>query len=509
MHRVIMIKFVRPKLHIVLAPGPVCATMSDDSEESRKSFLAASFTGGLLGGTRLITGFIRGKMTAELLGTAGVGVVAQGNQLGLLSAALGSLAMAVGIINLLAAPAYRSDSARADRMRRTAFTAQLSASLVLVVVGVLASGSIARAVFGLPDDSMVIGVLLGLPFTVMASGYLEGLFFGMNRYDLYVKASIWGTILGIFAFLILITSLGLDGAVWSISASGFLLFASFVYFALPIVPPGGLFRFGLEPAELKALLRVSFVMLLTGVSTYATSLVLRKIVIDRLGLDAAGILQVPLALTAYYTPFLTNALWGRLYYQVAENGDCERARRELRVALRFNVTLNAFIVSSVLVWPELLVRLTYSGEFSSAVALLPLEFLGDMFYFVMFTFGVYFLASGKLWWYLLGWIAYYGATLLLAARLCPALGVKAVPVAYLVVSAAGALGGACWLALTSERKPWAELAIFGGLLVLVAIQAFLAEIGSAQPWRLGVPLLCGFAFMKIGLPLKWTPQAAA
>ncbi len=62
----------------------------------------AFFAGGLLSLTRLATGFIRVKLTALLLGTAGVGLLSQATQVQLLGITIGSLSIAAG-------PSYAAD----------------------------------------------------------------------------------------------------------------------------------------------------------------------------------------------------------------------------------------------------------------------------------------------------------------------------------------------------------------------------------------------------------------
>src|SRR5579871_3532139 len=63
----------------------------------------AFFSGGALSMTRLLTGFVRIKYVALVLGTAGVGFLSQATQLQLLGIAVASLSLAVGIINRMGA----------------------------------------------------------------------------------------------------------------------------------------------------------------------------------------------------------------------------------------------------------------------------------------------------------------------------------------------------------------------------------------------------------------------
>src|ERR1700712_3415477 len=200
--------------------------MARSTESIIRQHWSAFFTGGTLSLTRLLTGFVRIKYVALVLGTAGVGFLSQASQLQLLGISVACVSLAVGIINRIGAIGP-DNRAREGRMLSTAFTAQAIVATTLLIVAVSAPRWLTNAVFGSEtplaafgiSTAEILAVVFSVPASVVASGYLEAVFFGGGRYDLYVKASIWATVLGFASTLAMIWFWRLPGAFWSIFAS--------------------------------------------------------------------------------------------------------------------------------------------------------------------------------------------------------------------------------------------------------------------------------------------------
>ena len=439
----------------------------------------AFFSGALLSLTRLVTGFVRIKYVARVLGTAGVGFLSQATQLQLLGISIASLSMAVGLINRMGA--IGADLARERRLLSTAFTSQLTIGVVLVVCAIGFSRPLSIALFGAnalansPISSFdLLAVVFSVPLAVVASGYLEAVFFGAGRYDLYVRASIWATLLGFVSTVVMITVWRLPGAFWSIFVSSALLLAAFLTFVRRIRPLRHLFRLGFDPTEANALVRFSIAMLVSGVFVPTARLWVQRTVIGSLGIEANGLLQVPFAITAYYTPFLTSALWGRLHPAVARVGATPEGRHELTVALRLTVGMATAAIVSILFLKDILVPLAYSRAFLPATRLLPAQLLGDYCYFVALPFTVYALGLSRLRIYLAAWLSYSGVAVIASLVLLPTIGLIGVPVGYGISGALGAVVGLAWFISRREEGLLLTLAIVAGGFVLVVTQSALA-----------------------------------
>jgi O-antigen/teichoic acid export membrane protein len=186
-------------------------------------------------------------------------------------------------------------------------------------------------------------------------------------------------------------------------------------------------------------------------------------------------LHVPLALTSYYTPLVTNALWARLHPAVTRTGDTGDGQQELAIALRLTTLLAGTIIVSVLAVKTTLVRLAYSAAFVPAVSLLPAQLVGDLFYFIALACSVYLLAVSRLRHYLIGWTAYYVVVTLVSTALVGRLGVHAVPVGYAFTTVILGSAALAWFAWRSRGTSRAKtLSAIGGCCAAVVGQSLLA-----------------------------------
>ena len=467
----------------------------------------AFLSGGVLSLTRLATGFVRIKYVALVLGTAGVGFLSQATQLQLLGISLGSLSIAVGIINRMGAigPDNRE---RERRLLSTAFTAQFTMSALILGAALLWPGPLTNAVFGATALAAspiairdILAVVFSIPLAVLASGYLEAVFFGAGRYDLYVRSSLIATLAGFVATVAIISIWRLPGAFWSVFVASALLAAPFVVYVRRLRPYSHLFRFGFDGAEANALIRFSIVVLVSGTFVPLGRLWVQRAVIGFFGVDANGILQVPFAVTAYYSPFLTSALWGRMHPTVTRVGATAEGRRELTAAVRLTVTLAAAAIVTILFLKDLLVPLAYSRAFSSAAALLPAQLLGDYFYFLALPFSVYALGLSRLRIYLATSLVYSLAAAAMSLVLLRHIGLVGVPIGYGISAGIGAVVALGWFVSHRDADTVGTLGFIAAGFIAVALQ-------SALAWHGHFPIVQGLICVATDVAvLAWLWQA--
>lgn len=473
-----------------------------------RGFLAASVTVGAVSLTRLITGFVTAKYAAVALGTAGVGLYAQGTQLYLLGITVGSMAMANGVIRAIS-DAHRSVDSEAERYRvmATAFTIQLATSCGVLAIVLVGAGPFSRLVFGVGGSpTFLLAAAAGVPFATLASGYMGGLFFGEDRYDYYTRASCIAALGGLAAFLVMTALWGLEGALWSISVGGALIFVAYAAYAKRIVPLSRVFAFGFERRLARELVSYGAVMAVTSGASAVALLAVRAYLVRRSGAVANGLYQVPIAMTALYTPFLTNALWARLFPSVSKSGDSPESRHELNAALRLVIVGASVFVVGLLALGDVLVRVVYSDDFSPAVRLLPLQLSGDIFYFVFFTLSVYVLALRRLRAYLLGWLGYAAVLLLVSVFFVDRWGIDGAAVGYVCASLLAA-SVFLWmhLAAASERDRRLTFVVLVLALLPVAAEAAVVRAGASTLVRLSLPMAFLAVATTVAAHRGWRP----
>lgn len=441
--------------------------------------LRAFAQGGALSVVRLVAGFGRTKYIAFVLGPFGVGILSQANQLNLLAISLCSLSMAVGIINRFAAAREQGDEERAARVLGTALAVQASLSAFLVLIGLFQASRISSFVYEAGQPLWSALILCGTPFAVGASGFLEGLLFGSRRYDLYVRASLIATVLGVAIQLVLIHYAGLIGAFIGYPINSIILFVSFLVHARKCRPLRRVFVLHWDPTELRPLLAFSFSVMINSTAAYGVALLVRRFVIARLGAEGNGLIQVPIALSAYFAPFVTNGLWGQLHPLVSAQGDSSRAREELGRALEISALLALAYAFGVTILRPVLVWLAYSKSFEGALPIMPVQCAADYFYFIAFTTSVYLLGTRQIVIYVAGWLSYYAAFVSGSLTLLPRMELYAVPIGHALGSTGCAGVALIFLGVTRRIRAGTCVGLIAGgaTVTLEALGGTLHSVG--------------------------------
>ena len=389
-------------------------------------------SGTVLSLARMLVGLFRIKYVAIAFGAAGVGVLSQGTQVQQLAVSIASLSLAAGMIQRMLSGARDQDPEREKRVLATAFCAQM----VMMIFGTLIIlpflPQLSELIFDRADMKIhFIFILLSVPFYVMSSGYIEALFFSLNRFDLYVKSSVVAAVLGLFVFIALVYFAGIYGMFLSFLASGALFLALNIGFIYKERKPAEIFILkGFSWQEFAVLFRYSSVLLAGGMASYFTNLALRTYVVNKLGIEMNGLIQVPVALSAYYSSLLTNLMWSKLHTRASEVGNSEIMHRDFFQILDFLVLAQVGMAIILMAGLELFITLIYTKEFMPAKELVAVFLLGDLFYFTVMAFTIYLLGIGMIRRYLFIILTQCSAFLLLGYFLEPILKLRFFTAAY-------------------------------------------------------------------------------
>lgn len=445
----------------------------------------------------LAVGLMRGKAAAHLLGAAGIGMLAQANNFVLVASVICALGLAAGITNRLAATTQTGEADAGLATAATAFTVQLIVTAAILLLSLLLFRPLYYVLFAAPGLEWPFLILLvGLPLAVIPTGIVDPVFFGTGRYDLYTKASALSVALGLVPFLLLTYLWGLNGAIISIVVASALRLLAFLYYGAEIGPLRRLFHFRLDATALRHLFGFGWTTFIVAVAGGGVSLFIRSTIVHSLGPADNGLYQVPVAFSGYCTPFLTNGLWGHLYPYVSGRSEVE-ARDEVERALRMNVVTVTAVVFGLLLLQEWAIMLVFSREFLGAARFMPIQLLGDMFYFSAFTLSVVLLGLRRLKAYVLAWLGFHLLQGALIFVLLPVLGVVGVALGYTI--SALAFLALTWYAYAGRR---AEVVLRADVAWLIGVSAacLIADVVIALVWNESwwlrmIPLAGWLAFM--------------
>lgn len=379
----------------------------------------------------VIAAIIRSKILATWLGPEGTGTLAQLSTLTGVLVPLATLGIGSGLVTMIAEARSRNDVEKIRRVEAAGRTIAWGLGGALALGAIIASPWLASAIYR--DSAYAWAVMIGaasVPFSAVASvriSMLQG--HEAVRANALLNTAI--AAIGIAILVPLAYFFGVRGAV----AQLVVITAIWAWlggrFLRPHTAPGPR-PWGVDRAILRPLLRYGTAALLVGLSSTLTLLVLRSILVGRLGLTQNGIYQVCVGVSSMVMPLILNTIAANVWPEIAAKARDEDAAEPMRSAVRLGFLLTTAILSALLIGAPVWVPLFYSARFVPALDLLPIQFLGDYFRCAAWMFGIWLVPRERL----RPWVLFdlvYGAALLGAFLLLePRFGLKSVVIAYVI-----------------------------------------------------------------------------
>jgi antigen flippase len=465
----------------------------------------------------VVAAILRAKILAHWLGPEGTGVLAQLASLTAVLVPLGTLGIGNGLVTMIADARAKGDDARVRALERTALSLAWIVGGGLAIFAIVAAPWLADGIYH--DGGFAWAVILGgitVPLSAIASlriSILQGhqAVRAMAGLNLVIAAS------GIVTIVPLAYFYGVRGAV----AQLVLIAGIYAWWSGRLVKPH--LRAGaaatpaaatatasataraprIDRALLRPLLRFGGSALLVGLSSTLTLLVLRSILVQKLGLGPNGIYQVCVGVSGLLMPTILNAITATVWPEIASQATDADAAPSMRSAVRLTFLLTTGACAGILIGAPIWVPLFYSGKFLPALDLLPLQFLGDYFRAAAWMFGIWLVPRNRL----KPWVLFdlvYGVTLLLAfVLLVDRIGLKSVVIGYVLAHvthavlhyllARRALGFRLGpdnrrlllasLALLAGLVAWTPRTLLGVALGGLAVAAWAVVVVRPHEWR--------------------------
>jgi O-antigen/teichoic acid export membrane protein len=428
---------------------------------------------GLGSAATVLAAIVRAKILAARLGPEGTGVLAQLASLTAVLVPIATLGVGNGLVAMIAEARASGDFARVHALTRLGLRLGWGVGGGLALAAALASPWLASGVYR--DSGFTWAILLGaasVPLSAVASLHISMLqghqaVRSMAALNVTIAVAQIATIIPL-AFLFgvkgAVAQLLLIAAIWA-WWSGRLLAPH-----TPRAPRTGAAA-SWKPL-LRPLLRYGISSLLVGLSSTLTLLILRSMLVEKLGLGPNGIYQVCVGVSGLLMPTILNAITASVWPEIAALSSDAEAGPSMRRGIRLAFLLTTGACAAILVGAPVWVPLFYSGRFLPALDLLPLQFLGDYFRAAAWMFGIWLVPRNRL----KPWVLFdviYGVALLAAfLLLVDRVGLKSVVIGYVIAHMTHA-GLHYWLARRAigfrlgpdnRRLLLASLALLLGLL---------------------------------------------
>lgn len=382
----------------------------------------------------VIAAILRAKVLAILLGPHGTGVLAQLSTLTAVLVPLATLGLGNGVTAMIAGARARGDALLAKRIRTTAITLSWLVGLTLAALAAIASPWLADALYH--DRAWTWVILAGaaaVPLSAIASlrvSILQGYeavkaMAGLNGIIAAATVATIVPLAWIFGLYGAVAQLVVVAAVYLLVSGRMVARHTGAKGEGPRVPP-------IDRALVRPLLRFGSSALLVGLSATLTVLILRSVLVSKLGLGANGIYQVCIGISGLYVPLILNSITATIWPQIAGQRSDEETAATMRQALRLGLLLMTGATGAMLAGAPIWIPLFYSEKFLPALDLLPIQFLGDYFRTVAWMCAIWLVPKNRLRPWVLFDLVYAVAMLVTFALLVDRVGLKSVVIAYVV-----------------------------------------------------------------------------
>jgi antigen flippase len=377
----------------------VPAAPAPSASFGRQTYRQILHSSALIGGSAVVTtvtGVLRAKIIALLLGPAGMGLMGLYSSIAEFTQSVAELGVNSSGVRQMAEAAGSGDMSRIAKtaavLRRTSVVLGLVGGCVLIALcQPIAAWTFGTTGFALPVACLSIAVALRL----IADGH-TALIQGMRRISDLARISVLSAVVATIGAVTLIYFFRTSGVMPSLVFSAVVTCVLAVYYSRRIDMPSPTLTRAEVQTEAGALLKLGTAFMLMSALGTGTAYAIRILVRDRLGVEAAGLYQSAWTLGGVYVAFILQAMASDFYPRltaVADNHvECNRIVNE---QAHVSLLLAGPGVIGTITFAPLVVAVFYDRTFVGAVEPLRWICLGMALRIIAWPMGYIILAKGE------------------------------------------------------------------------------------------------------------------
>ncbi len=396
---------------------------------AKRSLFKTAGLGGVLSVVRLAVSYFTIKTTAVYLGPSGLALVAQlQNFVGLANGMVGN-SIGTAISRLYAE--LRPDPSRGHRLLATAWRLGLFASVILMVVIALDARGLAGWLLTSEEHAPAMIAASIAVFCTILNAVVIGAMIASGEVGRVVLSSAIATVAGFAIYVPTAIIWGVSGGLIgsAISSAVCLPITLIVLRSLSTLKLKD-FRGVFHREDARRILTIAPLVALHSVTTPLALILIRDMIVSRLGLETAGIWQASWRLSEVYRDVVMTSVSLYFMARLGEVVGTPLFRREVIKTSTLTVALTAVFSLGVWLLRDVIVQFVFTAEFLEARDLLPFQLLGDVMKMGAWTLEVALVALIRSRWYIGLQVVIPAVYLAGATLLVPAVGVQGVSWAY-------------------------------------------------------------------------------
>jgi O-antigen/teichoic acid export membrane protein len=327
---------------------------------------------------RIASGFISNKVVAIYTGPAGVALVGAFTNFILIVFTFANGAINTGVVKYTAE--YNEDEQKLKSLFSTAFKISVYCSAIVGILLLVFGAYLSKWVF--TSDIFINPVrILGLTILLYSlNSLLISILNGKSQLNAYTIVNSAATAMGLIFTIILVYFYKIQGALYSLVFAQTVVF--FISAALVVKSPWFTWEYfsqAFDKATAKKLGNYSLMAIVTALTVPLAQLVLRNMLIGKLGLDAAGYWQGMMRISDGYLMLVTTSL-ATYYLPKLSSIKTKTALRE-EIFNIYKLMLPAVFIGLVLMYVLrfFIIKVLYTESFLEMESLFFWQLIGDFF----------------------------------------------------------------------------------------------------------------------------------
>jgi PST family polysaccharide transporter len=327
---------------------------------------------------RIASGFISNKVVAIYTGPAGVALVGAFTNFILIVFTFANGAINTGVVKYTAE--YNEDESKLKRLFSTAFKISVWCSIIVGIILICFGNYLTSWVFTSPIFIMPVRVL-GLTIILYSlNSLLISILNGKTALRAYTIVNSAATTVGLLFTIVLVYFYNIKGALYSLVLAQSVVF--FISVALVVRSSWfswDYFRQQYDQQIASKLSRYSLMAIVTVFTVPLSQLILRNMLINKVGLDAAGYWQGMMRISDGYLMIVTTSL--ATYYLPVLASIKTKSGLRLEVFKVSRFVLPAVLLGGTLIFflRFFIIQLLYTGKFVEMENLFVWQLAGDFF----------------------------------------------------------------------------------------------------------------------------------
>ena len=341
---------------------------------------------------KIVATFISAKVLAVFTGPAGVALLGQLTNFITILIQVSTAATGTGIVKLTGE--FKDDKAELKKVIDTSFTINLVFSIIVLLGILLFQNQLTLFVFNdLKYKWLLYFVAIGTPL-IAINNFILSVISGLQYFKKYVIINICASIISVLLTVFLVYFYTIDGALLAYVITQTIIFFVSLFYSKSVQWKENI-TFQIDKTILKKLSHFSLYVIVSAFCFPFAQILVRNLIIDKLGMDTAGIWEGTNRISSMYLLLISSAIGVYFFPKISSFNNSDEVKKELYFALKIFCSGTIIAGSFLFLLKSFIIPLVLSDKFLPINEILIFQVFGDVFLIAKMLFSMVLLSRAK------------------------------------------------------------------------------------------------------------------